>query len=89
MHLIFENGVFQKVRFCRKWSELKKQTCKIVFLRVLKIFNSQTFFTLLLIFFSMHEKNKNGVFGQFSEKKSSFSKMRCIEKKVDSKVKKV
>jgi hypothetical protein len=84
-----ENGVFKKVRFCRKWSELKKQTCKIVFLKVLKKINSQTFFTLLSTIFSMHEKTENGVFGQFSEKKSSFSKMRCIEKTVDSKLKKV
>jgi hypothetical protein len=84
-----ENGVFKKVRFCRKWSEFKKQTCKIVFLRVSKKFNSQTFFTLLSTNFSMHKKNENGVFGRFLEKKSSFSKISCIEKIVDSKVKKV
>ena len=79
MHLIFENGVFEKVRFCRKLSDFKKQTWKIVFLRLPKKFNSQTFFTLLSKYFSMHEKNENGVFGEFSEKKSSFSKMVCIE----------
>jgi IS30 family transposase len=37
----------------------------------------------------MHKKNENGVLRAFLEKKVSFSKILCIEKKINSIVKKV
>jgi len=86
---IFENGVFEFCQKNRKFCNFKKWWRFFVIFKILKKFDSQTFFTLLSKKKSIEEIFENGVFLVKLEKKVSFSKIITIEKKVDSKSEKV